>query len=107
LKADQKTFKEPHTVPDELIYCGIKIAFINDLQDIIDFYTIYQEIPKIIIINNRIYIISNAITKCREIEEVLLSKILISKNNQNKTFLSTDEICFLNTLDAEKYRQLL
>jgi rhamnose utilization protein RhaD (predicted bifunctional aldolase and dehydrogenase) len=107
LKTNENIFKEQHSVPDELIYCGIKIAFINDLQYIITFYTTYQELPKIIVINNYIYIISNSISKCREIEEVLLSKILISENNQNKTFLSTDEICFLNNWDAEKYRQLL
>ena len=107
LKADQKTLKESHTVPDELIYCGIKIAFIDHLQDICSYNIIYQEIPKIIIINHNIYIISNSITKCREIEEVLLSKLLIADNNQKKTFLSSDEICFLNNWDAEKYRQLL
>jgi hypothetical protein len=49
--------------------------------------------------------ISHSIAKCREIEEVLLSKLLISQNNQNKTFLSSDEICFLMNWDAEKYRQ--
>ena len=107
LKTDQKTLNEPHSVPDELIYCGIKIAFIDHLQDIITFYTTYQELPKIIVINNYIYMISNSISKCREIEEVLLSKLLISHDNQNKTFLSTDEICFLNNWDAEKYRQRL
>jgi HAD superfamily hydrolase (TIGR01549 family) len=104
-KTNPELFKQQHCVPDELIYCGIKIAFINDLKDICDFYTLYQELPKIIVINDNIYMISHSITKCREIEEVLLSKILVSQNNNNKTFLSPDEICFLNNWDAEKYRQ--
>lgn len=105
-KTNPELFKENHSVPDELIYCGIKIAFITDLhEDMNNYYTTYNELPKIIIINHRIYMISHSITKCREIEEVLLSKILIAENNQNKTFLSPDEICFLMNWDAEKYRQ--
>ena len=104
-KTNPELFKQQHSVPDELIYCGIKIAFINDLKDICEYYTLYQELPKIIVINHHIYMISHSITKCREIEEVLLSKILVSQNNNNKTFLSPDEICFLNNWDAEKYRQ--
>lgn len=104
-KTNPELFKQHHSVPDELIYCGIKIAFINELKDICEYYTLYQELPKIIVINHNIYMISHSITKCREIEEVLLSKILVSQNNNNKTFLSPDEICFLNNWDAEKYRQ--
>ena len=104
-KTIPELFKEPHTVPDELIYCGIKIAFIDELQDICKYCTMYRELPKIIIINHQIYMISHSIAKCREIEEVLLSKILIAQNNENKTFLSPDEICFLMNWDAEKYRQ--
>jgi rhamnose utilization protein RhaD (predicted bifunctional aldolase and dehydrogenase) len=105
-KTNPELFKENNSVPDELIYCGIKIVFINDLHDdIINYYTTYNELPKIIVINRNIYMISHSIAKCREIEEVLLSKILIAENNQNKTFLSPDEICFLMNWDAEKYRQ--
>jgi len=106
-KTNPELLKQHHSVPDELIYCGIKIAFINDLKDICEYYTIYQELPKIIVMNHYIYMISHSIAKCREIEEVLLSKILVSQNNNNKTFLSPDEICFLNNWDAEKYRQYL
>ena len=102
---ENQTIQQYYKTNPELIYCGIKIAFINDLKDICDFYTIYQELPKIIVINHNIYMISHSIAKCREIEEVLLSKILVSQNNNNKTFLSPDEICFLNNWDAEKYRQ--
>lgn len=105
LKTNENVFKEPHTVPDELIYCGITIAFIDNLHGICNYNTIYQELPKIIVINNTIYIISHSMTKCKEIEEVLLSKLLVSNETKNKTFLSRDELFFLNNWDAEKYRR--
>jgi FMN phosphatase YigB (HAD superfamily)/rhamnose utilization protein RhaD (predicted bifunctional aldolase and dehydrogenase) len=107
LKTNENVLKEPHTVPDELIYCGITIAFIDNLHGICNYNTIYQELPKIIVINNTIYIISHSMTKCKEIEEVLLSKLLLSYDNENKTSLSKNEICFLNNWDSEKYRQQL
>jgi len=102
-----KLFTEKHTFPDALIYCGIKIAFINTLEELHNFYNTYQELPKIIIINNEIYITSHSLCKCREIEEVLLSNLIIVDTNEEKTFLSPDEICFLNNWDAEKYRQII
>ena len=107
LKTNPELFKEAHTFPDELIYCGIKIACIDNLEDIDALYTLYQELPKIIIINHSIYIICHSLSKCREIEEVLLSTLLIKYNVINKNFLTPDEICFLNNWDAEKYRQLI
>ena len=107
LKTNPELFKEPHTFPDELIYCGIKIACIDKLEDIDELYALYQELPKIIIIDNYIYIMCHSLSKCREIEEVLLSTLLIKYNVINKNFLSPDEICFLNNWDAEKYRQLI
>ena len=98
-------FTENHTFPDAFIYCGIKIAFIEKIEDLCHFYTIYKEAPKIIIIHNDIYISSHSLSKCREIEEVLLSNLIIVDSTEEKTFLSPDEIYFLNTWDAEKYRQ--
>ena len=98
-------FKESITFPDFLIYCGVKVLF--SLENIEEYKNTYNEPPKIIIENNNIYINSHSLTKCKEIEDVLKSNLLILDSNFGKNYLSHDEICFLNNWDAEKYRKLL
>jgi len=98
-------FKESITFPDCLIYCGLEILF--GLIYIEEYKNKYNEPPKIIIDDGNIYINSNSITKCKEIEEVLKSNLLILDTDLKKNVLSFEEICFLNNWDAEKYRKLL
>ena len=98
-------FKESITFPDFLIYCGVKLLF--GLENIEEYKSLYYEPPKIIIENNLIYISSHSMAKCKEIEEVFKSNLFILDSNFEKTYLSADDICFLNNWDAEKYRQLL
>jgi FMN phosphatase YigB (HAD superfamily)/ribulose-5-phosphate 4-epimerase/fuculose-1-phosphate aldolase len=100
-------FNEKVTCPDILIYCGIKIANINQLEELLEYKNTYNDSPKIIIMNKTIYINGLNINKCREIEDVLLSNLIILDSNLKKDYLSNDEICFLNNWDAEKYRKLL
>lgn len=97
-------FEEDITFPDALVYCGIKIL-IGNIEDIDQYYLQYKELPKILIINNLLYIISISLKKCKEIEDVLKANLLINDTNEEKTYLSIDEICFLNNWDAEKYRK--
>ena len=99
--------KKKITFPDALIYCGIKILFIDDLKKIKDYYNTFQEVPKIIIYKNLIYITSHSLNKCKEIESVLKANLIILNNDKEKEYLSYNEIIFLNNWDAEKYRQLL
>jgi len=98
-------FKESITFPDFLIYCGVKVLF--DLSYIEEYKNTYNEPPKIIIDNCNIYISSHSLTKCKEIEEVLKSNLIILDTDLNKNYLPYHEICFLNNWDAEKYRKLL
>jgi hypothetical protein len=98
-------FKEKLTFPDCLIYCGVKILF--GLNNIEQYKELYDEYPKIIVDNCRVYINSHSLTKCKEIEEVLKSNLLILDSEFQKVYLSNEEICFLNNWDAEKYRKLL
>ncbi len=98
-------FREKLTFPDCLIYCGVKILFgLNNIQE---YKELYEECPKIIIENCDIYINSHSLTKCKEIEEVFKSNLLILDSEFQKVYLSNEEICFLNNWDAEKYRKLL
>ena len=104
---NKNLFNEKITFPDALIYCGVKILFINNLTDINTYYEDYGELPKIIIVDNNVYINSISLSKCRDIEEVLLSNLIVLDSNSEKNYLSNDEICFLNNWDAEKYRKML
>ena len=102
--------------PDKIVYCGINYIMIDNAvtdQDniekkIIQYITKYDECPKIFIIKdnkNLLYISSNSINKCREIEEVLVSHLICY--NDNNQFLSESETNYLNNWDAEKYRKSL
>jgi HAD superfamily hydrolase (TIGR01549 family) len=98
-------FKESITFPDFLIYCGLETLF--DLSYMEEYKKKYNEPPKIIIDNGNIYINGNSITKCKDIEEVLKSNLIILDTELDKNVLSFEEICFLNNWDAEKYRKML
>lgn len=98
-------FKMDIAFPDALIYCGFKILF--GLDNINNYLKLYNEYPKIIIEKEHIYIYSINLSKCKEIEDVLKSNIIILDTTLEKNFLSMDEICFLNNWDAEKYRKNL
>ena len=100
-------FKEGITFPDALIYCGVEIAVINELDELHDYHHKNGELPKIIIIQNRIYITGIHLNKCKEIEDVLLSALMIVDSKHNKNYLTTEEIRFLNNWDSEKYRKRL
>ncbi len=106
IKNNISLFKENITMPDALVYCGIQIV-IGNLEDINKYYETFKELPKIIIINKSLFIISNSLKKCKEIEDVLKANLFILDTTEKKQYLSQDEICFLNNWDAEKYRQLL
>ena len=101
----KELFKMKISFPDALIYCGIKILF--DINDLDVYKKNFNETPKIIIYNNSIYINSHNLQKCKEIEDVFKSNLIILDTDLNKNFLSLDEICFLNNWDSEKYRKLL
>jgi hypothetical protein len=103
----QYLFRERITFPDVLIYCGLENAFIHELGNIKTYYDNFKEPPKIIIIDSRIYLNSTSISKCKEIEELMLANLFILDSVFDKNYLSIEEICFLNNWDAEKYRKLI
>ena len=94
--------------PDKLVYCGIDIVILEniyekDVQEINNYISINYEIPKIFLLNECVYINSNSIKKCIEIESLLKSHLLCY--NEKNIVLSTDENIYLNNWDAEKYRK--
>jgi hypothetical protein len=79
----------------------------DNLNEIKIYYEKYKDLPKIFITNNCVYINSISLKKCKKIEEVLLSNLIILESNLEKVYLSDQEIDFLNNWDAEKYRRKL
>ena len=102
-------FNLESTFPDVVVYCGVSILNISNLEfkNLNNYYLKYHELPKIIILKNNIYIIAHSLNKCREIESVLKANLLILDSTSEKKLLSTKEICNLKNWDAEKYRQNL
>lgn len=104
----KELFFENITFPDALIYCGIKILFINELDEIKDYFEKYGEYPKILVINNLIYIINVSLQKCKDTEDVLKGNLMVlDTEDMEKTYLKNEEICYLNNWDAEIYRKLI
>ena len=91
--------------PDKVIYCGMNILNLNDYTDEDDLEYMNTTItPSIIISDKNIYIVSSTLSKCREIETVLKSHLLVVEN-ENINYLDIDEECKLLGMDEEKYRQ--
>lgn len=87
------------TFPDAVVYCGASKLYGLKYIDK------SAECPKIIIENNFVYITANSLAKCKDIEDVLKSELIIVDSEMNKNYLLDTEIGFLNNWDAEKYRK--
>jgi len=103
----RQLFQEKITFPDALIFCGVKVLFIDYLRDIENYFDIYKEYPKVIVINDLVYIINISLQKCKDTEDVLKGNLMILDNDMEKTYLTNEEICYLNNWDAEKYRRTI
>lgn len=110
IKSNINIFKNEITFPDALVYCGLRCLLLNELneEEIINYKSLYNMLPKIIIYNKNLFIISNTLNKCNEIEDVLIANLYILDNkNLEINYLNKEEINLLNNWDSEKYRQLI
>ena len=104
----KELFMEKITFPDALIFCGLNILFMNTLDEIKYYFEKYSEYPKILVINNLIYIINISLQKCKDTEDVLKGNLIIlDTDDTEKTYLTNEEIWYLNNWDAEKYRKFI
>ncbi|ARU49517.1 class II aldolase/adducin family protein [Sulfurospirillum diekertiae] len=106
---DKNLFLKTPFCPDSLVYCGICAVEITDIKDskpIQEYQNTYYETPKILLFNNKIYIIAQNIKKAKEIEDALRFHIIVLENNsENTNFLEFEELAYLMNWEAEKYRQ--
>jgi rhamnose utilization protein RhaD (predicted bifunctional aldolase and dehydrogenase) len=103
----------PPFCPDSLVYCGVKAAFLDHLEDrkgLEEYLAQYYELPKIIIANEQLYIVAISVPKAKSIEEVLKFNILVieqDKESNELQLLSNEELAYLSNWEAEKFRQNL
>ncbi|MDQ1911643.1 class II aldolase/adducin family protein [Paenibacillus sp. GD4] len=98
--------------PDGFVFCGVKPVVIKNLQDkesIQIYYDQYFDLPKIIVYNQRLFIVAANVRKAKEIEDVFKFQLMSFSHNdiENINLLTTDELNYLGNWDAEKYRQKL
>ncbi len=98
--------------PDVFVFCGYEIINIDkDLQRINQYFSKYNEHPKIIKNKANFYIIANSIKKAKEQEELLNFQLFITYYLENSHIkyntISSDEMYYLGNWEAEKFRQKL
>lgn len=108
-------FFQPPFYPDTLVYCGKRLLVLNDFDDTATMEK-YKELlnntPRVIICRDLIFFIADSVRKAREIEEALKFHLAVLVVNvtqqvqpQDIQFLVEEELDYLTTWEAEKYRQ--
>lgn len=96
-------------VPDKLIYCGVHYVNSNETNlkmKINDYTKKFNEKPKLFLIKldkYYLYITSNSLRKCQNIESVFKAHLMCF--NKNNIILEDTEIDYLNNWEAEKFRK--
>lgn len=96
--------------PDRLVYCGVccvELSNASDLQAIQLHIKKYHELPRVLMYKGNLFLVATSLKKAKEIEEVLKldMMVLFQTKSEENNFLSTEELDYLNTWEAEKYRQ--
>lgn len=112
LQKNRKLFSETPFCPDTFVYCSVGPVTIDSLSDtksIRDYKLRHHELPKVIIYDNKLFLVASNLKKAKEIEEVLKFHIMVLAQNENKklNFLEAEELNYLSNWEAEKYRQEL
>ncbi len=110
LNSNKKSFFSNPFCPDKLVYCGIgtvEIDSVNDIENIKRYKEQYFELPKVIIFEDKLFVIAKNTKKAKEIEEVLKFHVMVlnKQNFDNINFLELEELAYLSNWEAEKYRQ--
>lgn len=94
--------------PDEVVYCGMAVLFMENIDEALMLQHIQTHgIPKLIVIDDCLYIADLNLKKCRDVEAVIKSVLLLQDPMHTREFLKESEVKFLNGWDSEKYRRLL
>lgn len=109
LKSQRKLFSQQPISPDSFVYCGVVPLVVDNLgeTDALDVYRkTYQDIPKVISYQGRLYFIAKTIKKAREVEDVYKAHLLTLVSMKGRvSYLSHSELAYLGSWEAEKYRR--
>jgi rhamnose utilization protein RhaD (predicted bifunctional aldolase and dehydrogenase) len=97
--------------PDKYVFSGVSMVLLENLQDptpVEDYQKQFFDMPKVVAYKNKLFFMAANVRKAKESEEVFKSHILIKQaSSQELQVLSTAEIAYLGSWEAEKYRQRL
>ena len=100
-------FKFPYC-PDVFVFLGVHLCDLTkDARQVIkDYFHKFNEYPKVVLYNQKVYFRGKSVKKTKEMEDVLKFHILSTINNtDNSKPLDIDEIGYLANWEAEKFRQ--
>jgi rhamnose utilization protein RhaD (predicted bifunctional aldolase and dehydrogenase) len=119
LQTNRELFRIPATFPDQYVFNGITpcdlgaVAESTVIETAISAYSKqYNRQPKVLLWFDKIYFMAATVRRAREMEEVFKSHLLAIyyanyTKNQVIDCLNTTEYDYLESWDAEKYRQKL
>ena len=95
--------------PDTLIYCGIKPVYLSSIADVSaikNYLDTFNEIPKVLILNQQVYFCASSLKKAKDSQDLFRFHLIVRQHSKdNIQRLTLDEIAYLSNWDAEKYRQ--
>ncbi len=94
--------------PDAVVFLGagpLKTSVSTFQKDLEIYMSQYKIVPKVFLIEQKVYISANTFAKAREIQEVWeLQREILERPLSKIEFLSESEIHYLSHWEAEKYR---
>jgi hypothetical protein len=99
--------------PDQVIYAGpagLELTSFDDEKPLVNYIERYGQLPRVVVYrasSNNLFIVSENVRRCREIEEILKAHVLTltSASMPQVQFLSDDELIYLMDWEAEKYKE--
>lgn len=119
LKSNGSALLSSCATPDQLVYCGPEGLRLQSEDpaaakvSIEQFLRTKKHAPKVILMpvdgKERIFLLGKSLRKCKEMEDVLKSHVMLQNNGDPATmqFLPQEEVDYLSNWEAEKYRQNL
>lgn len=112
LNDNQEMYFSKPFCPDSLVYCGVNAVYLHNLLDVatlLIYKEQFNELPKVVIFENRIFFIAVNVKKAKELEEVFKFHIMVLLQNKelSNNFLDLEELAYLSNWEAEQFRREL
>lgn len=95
--------------PDTLIYCGVHPVFMTSIEDkaaLENYQKRFHDVPKILVVDHTVYFCAASLKKAKDTQDLFKFHLLVRQHsNDNIQRLTMDEVAYLSSWDAEKYRQ--